>query len=116
MKGQEIGISTVILIALGLIVLVLVIVFVILPITRFSPPPSNYNLTEFQHTCQVDCGIATQDSPSTTQFCQATAYLNGQILHCYSQFAPNQYIYDNGQCVYIAKNGTQMIADASTCV
>ncbi|MGC8682041.1 MAG: hypothetical protein ACP5TF_01975 [Candidatus Acidifodinimicrobium sp.] len=117
MKGQGLGISAVILIALGLIVLVLVIVFVILPITRFSPPPaSNYNLTEFQHTCQVDCGIATQDSPSATQFCQATAYINGQILHCYSQFLPNQYVYDNGQCVYIAKNGTQMTADSSTCV
>ena len=116
MKGQELGISTVVLIVLGLILLVLVIYLVILPIVRFSPPPSNYNLTGFQHTCQVDCGLASQDSPSQTQFCQASAYINDQTLHCYSQYAPNQYVYGNGQCLYTARNGSQMTADSSTCV
>ncbi|MEM3190507.1 MAG: hypothetical protein QXU98_01015 [Candidatus Parvarchaeota archaeon] len=117
MKGQGLPISTVILIALGLILLGLVLALVILPIARFNPPPSsNYNLTTFEHTCEVDCGTATQDSPSHTSFCQASAYINGQMLHCYSQFMPNQYIYDTGQCVYTADNGSQMTANSTTCV
>lgn len=116
-KGQDLPMSIIILIPLGLILLVLIIELVILPATRFSPPPaSSYNLTTFEHTCQVNCGLAVQDAPSQTNFCRASAYISGQTLHCYSQFIPNQYVYDTGQCIYTAQNGSQMTANSATCV
>jgi hypothetical protein len=116
MKGQELPISTVILIIIAVLVLVLAIYFIVLPVARapFSAPTQGDNLTLFEHQCAAYCGLS-----DAIQFCKANLAYSGAVLNCYSQIpglsGPSSFIYPNGQCMYYAANGSQLPANQVTC-
>ncbi len=112
--GQELGISTLILIVLGIILLIFVIVFVLHPISLFSPNYNgNYNMTVFVHNCQVYCSTASSNDPAYTEYCQYTFTYNSRLLHCYNITSSGGI--GEGSCTYIASNGSQVTANSSTC-
>lgn len=112
--AQEIGVSTVILIVLGVIVLALVIIFVIFPIANSHfGSTANYNMTEFVHQCQVACATASANNPASTSYCHYTLVYNSQTLHCYNITSAGGI--GKGSCTYIADNGSEMTANSSTC-
>lgn len=117
MKGQELPVSTVIIIILALLILALVMIFVVLPILRTStsvkPPASNVSTFEFE--CSTDCSLANNPNPVNTSFCKAT--MPGYpSLHCYSKIpGTNSYFYGSGSCIYTDTYGKSITADSSDC-
>ncbi len=117
MKGQELPVSTLVIIILALLILVLAIVFVIIPVYKTSrsitPPPSN--VSTFSFTCSTACSLASNPNPASTSFCKDT--MPGySSLHCYSQIPnTNSYFYDSGSCVYTDTYGKTITADAGDC-
>jgi hypothetical protein len=105
MRGQELPISTIVLIVVAIIILVLAIFFIVLPIAgvSFGSSPST-NMTSFTFNCQTYCGQPSNNNnvPANTEFCTSTINYGGQTYHCYNS--------SNGKviatCAYTADNGT----------
>ena len=116
MRAQELPVSVIILIVMGLVILVLALVFIVLPAasTHF-PAPQSTNISAFVIKCESYCSQATSPNPTATIFCQATAVQNGKQYNCYSVYQ-GSYIYPpNGVCNYTDSNGYSESAGPSDC-
>ncbi|MCL4399316.1 hypothetical protein M1293_02305 [Candidatus Parvarchaeota archaeon] len=116
MKAQELPVSTIVLIVMGLVILVLALVFIVLPAaTTHFPAPQATNISAFAIYCEHYCSIAVNPTPAYTLFCQATAVQDGQTYHCYSEYQ-GSYIYPpDGVCNYTTYNGYSQSAGPSDC-
>lgn len=107
MRGQELPVSTIVLIVLALIILVAAIFFIVLPI--YNTPTNNTpstNMSSFEFNCQTYCGQPTNNNnaPSSTEFCTKTLNYQGATYHCYDTYDGNTNPI--ATCAYLADNGT----------
>lgn len=108
MKGQEIGISTVIAVVILIIILILIVVFAIIPSMRagVNLHPQSCNLTCFTNLCQTYCATASNYNIPSNEWCIATTTYGGKTLHCWN-------ITSN--CTFYSSNGSKRIANITTC-
>ncbi|MCW1292192.1 MAG: hypothetical protein QXV12_02055 [Candidatus Rehaiarchaeum fermentans] len=102
--SQGLPINTIILIAIGVLILVLLVVFVLGGFKGLgAAKPASFSA--FVQTCSSDCaaldGSPNEGSVVNSNFC-TTTYSNSTttVLHCYD---PNAY----GACTFTLANGSQ---------
>ncbi len=107
MKGQELPISTIVLIVLAIIILVLALVLIVLPITKTPTPSSSAvnNITTFTFDCSTYCEQSSgMNVPANTPFCKASVVYpkGGTTYYCWSTYNGKQI----ATCTDYADNGS----------
>jgi hypothetical protein len=80
-KGQGLPINTIILIAIGLLILVLFITFVLGGFSGLTGTTSN-SLSGFIATCSSSCSTAQAEGVYPQAWCDATASSGGKVYNC----------------------------------
>lgn len=94
-KAQGLPINTIILIAIGLLILVLFIVFVLGGFNGLAGGTSSSasSLQAFYSQCSTYCATAqSSGSAYPTDWCTTTTVINNEVYHCYNQSEGTQII------------------------
>jgi hypothetical protein len=110
LKAQGQVVSVVVAIIIVTIILVLILVFAIIPALKGGKTlqPMSTNVTAFEIQCRNDCTFASNYTISSIAWCKDTAIINGKIWHCWD-------VSTNGECIYYSTNGSERIANATSC-
>ena len=103
-KAQGLPINTIILIAVGLLILVLMIVFVTGGFKGLAPATSNSGLSTYQSECSTYCSQAQSTSQPPQQFCyNSPTVIGGAYYVC-----PNSTSVSTPSCTVALTNGSTL--------
>ncbi len=114
-RAQGLPINTIILIAVGLLILVLFIVFVTGGFSALSPATNSTSqaMQAFGSQCTTQCSEAT---PGQTpfSFCSSTTVISGKTYSCSNQTSAQQWCEVSSEYYYVSGSSPSGLPSPST--
>ena len=108
-KGQGLPINTIILIAVGLLILVLMIVFVTGGFKGLAPATTNNGLSTYQSECSTYCSEAQSTGQLPEQFCyNSPVVIAGTYYVCPNSTTTLGSLNPTPSCTVSLTNGTTL--------